>query len=93
MKAKILFSFTTALFLPGVRPPKRTFTLTATISALASIVIMDNELESEGDRTGAGLADASRIREGAWVPNISGGPYECVKQAGGSTSGLAKRSS
>jgi hypothetical protein len=84
MKAKILFSFTTALFLAGCATPPKTDVYTYRDNLGPGVdLIMDNELESEGDRTALVWLNASRIREGAWgAKYYLEVRYECVKQAG-----------
>jgi len=84
MKAKIFFWLTTLLLLAGCATPPKTDIYTYRDDLGPGVdLIMDNELESENDRTALVWLNASRIRQGAWnAKYYLEVRYECVKQVG-----------
>lgn len=84
MNAKIIFPLATALILVGCATPPKTDVYTYRDNLGPGIdLIMDNELESESDRTALISLNASRIRKGAWdAKYYLEVRYECVRQVG-----------
>ena len=84
MKAKNILAIATLLILAGCATAPNTEIYTYRDDLGPGVdLIMDNELESESDRTALVWLNASRIREGAWQSKYYlEVRYECVKQIG-----------